>query len=250
MSGMSNGNHESVYGRSRTRADLVARELQNYIYSNGLKPGDRIPSESELAATLNVSRSTLREAIKGLTLNGLLEARPRTGTRVREFSYDRVSEALVAHFYLTEGVDLREILEARAALELSALALVIKRITPDQIRELREIESRFEEASRQGDDSHIELDFRLHAAFLKASGNRLLAGMVELLRAFFAHPALEESIIRRHYDEAERERTTNEHRLLIEAVAASDLALATRVLNSHFDRQLRWLDEEQNGRRR
>ncbi len=233
--------------RPSTRAEYVVRQVKEFIYSNRLKPGDRIPSESELASTLNVSRSTLREAIKGLSLSGLLEAKPRTGTRVRRFSYDQMSEALVAHFYLSDKVDLREILEARAALELSALALVVQRINSEEITELREIESQFEEATK-ANGNHIELDLALHAAFLRASGNRLLGSMVELLIAFFSHPSLEEAIIKRHYDQAEQERTINEHRLLIEAVAARDLQLATRVLHSHFDRQLKWLENENRHR--
>ncbi len=226
-----------------TRADYVVRKVRDYIFTNRLKPGDRIPSESELATALHVSRATLREAVKGLSLSGLLEAKPRTGTRVREFSYEQVSDALVAHFHLSSGVDLREILEARAALELSAVRLVVRRITPEEISELREIEARFEAATAES-RTHVDLDCQLHAAFLKASGNRLLASMVDLLRAFFSHPSLEESILRRHYDREEQERTINEHRLLIEAVAARDLELASRVLHSHFDRQLQWLETE------
>ncbi len=237
---MVNGESHPVAGE--TRAEFAASMLKNYIYENGLKPGDRIPSEADLAVQLKVSRPTLREAIRGLSLGGLLEARPRIGTRVREFDYDQITEAMVAHFYLGE-VDLRTILEARAALELAALPLVASRVTSEQIAQMREIENEFEKVTQRGGHDHVEYDLRLHASLLEASGNKLLASMVGLLRGFFDHPLLEDTIITRHFDNAEQERTINEHRLLIEALAARDVALATRVLKEHFDRQLRWLDQ-------
>ena len=72
------------------------RQVQQYIYSNRLKPGDRLPPECDLAKQLQVSRPTLREALRGLAVSGLVEARPRSGTRVREFAYEQVVDALVA----------------------------------------------------------------------------------------------------------------------------------------------------------
>ncbi|MBP7933943.1 MAG: FadR family transcriptional regulator [Phycisphaerae bacterium] len=231
--------------RQGTRADHVVRQVKNYIFANRLKPGDRLPGEHDLARQLKVSRPTLREAIKGLSVSGLLESRPRSGTRVREFAYEQVVEALVAQFFLSD-LSLREVLEARAALELAALPFVLKRVTPEQIAGMREVQSRFETATRSNGD-HIELDLRLHEMFLAASGNRLLSNMVGLLRAFFAHPSLEDAIVKRHFDQEEIDRTVHEHRLLIEAAAAHDDALATRVLREHFDRQLRWLEAEEAG---
>ena len=227
----------------RTRADYVVGRLRNYIFSNGLKPGDQLPSEHDLAQQLDVSRPTIREAIKGLSVSGLLEARPRTGTRVREFTYDQIVDPLVAHFFL-DDTSLREILEARAALEMSALPLVIRRVTTEQIVEMREIQAKFER-THHDNGNHVQLDLKLHQAVLAATGNRLLMSMVGLLRAFFAHPHLEDAIIRRHYDREEQERTINEHRLMIEAFAARDGALASRVMEEHFNRQLRWLEREE-----
>lgn len=229
--------------RKATRAERIVGQVRTYIYANRLRPGDRLPSECDLARQLQVSRSTLREALKGLTVSGLLESRPRCGTRVRKFSYDQVVESMVAHFYLSD-LTLREVLEARASMELAALTYVIKRATPDHIAQMRAIEAKFEEATHSN-GRHIDLDLKLHETFLAASGNRLLSSMVGLLRAFFAHPSLEEMIIQRHFGEDERSRTINEHRLLIEAVAARDSDLAARVLREHFDRQLRWLEGEE-----
>lgn len=228
-----------------TRADHVVRQVKNYIFANRLKPGDRLPGEYDLARQLNVSRPTLREAIKGLSVSGLLESRPRSGTRVREFAYEQVVEAMIAQFFLSD-LSLREVLEARAALELAALPFVLKRISPEQIADMRDVQTRFESATR-GNGDHIELDLRLHEMFLAASGNRLLSNMVGLLRAFFAHPSLEDAILKRHFDQEEIDRTVHEHRLLIEAAAAHDDSLATRVLREHFDRQLRWLEAEEAG---
>ncbi len=227
-------------GRRRsTRTDHVVRQVKNYIFSNGLKPGDRIPGEYDLARVLKVSRPTLREAIKGLSVSGLLESRPRIGTRVREFTYDQVTDALVAHFHLS-NLDLREILEARSALELATMPYVVERAAPADVEEMRAIELEFERATRAGWD-HLSLDLKLHAKFLEASGNRLLANMVGLLQAFFAHPRLDEMIVQRHFDEAEQQRTIQEHQIMIEAISHRDVSRAVATLRDHFDRQLEWL---------
>ena len=194
---------------------------------------------------MNVSRPTLREAINGLAVSGLVEAKPGAGTRVRAFSYDQAVDALVAHFFLAD-LSLREILEARAALEVSAVPLIMKRVGSEAIDRMRAIEQEFERATTEN-GNHVELDLSLHGEFLAATGNRMLASMVGLLRAFFAHPGLEELIVKRHFDRAEQARTINEHRLVIEAFAARDADLARKVLIEHFDRQLRWLKNDETG---
>ncbi len=232
-----------------TRTDYAVQQVREYIFSNGLKPGDQLPGELALAKHLKVSRPTVREAIAGLSVSGLLEAKPRTGTRVREFAFERVVEAMVDHFYLSD-LPLTEILEARASLELSALPFVVRRATPQQIGELRAVEVRFEQAIGQRGGAAsirhaVSEDLRLHEGLMKASGNRLLANMVGLLRAFFDHPSLDSAILQRHFDAEEQQRTAEEHRRLIDAVAAGDEACAREVLTEHFQRQLLWLSSEQ-----
>lgn len=233
---------------TRTRADYAVHQVRSYIFSNGLKPGDQLPGEYELAKHLKISRPTLREAIKGLSVSGLLESRPRTGTRVSEFAFERVVEAIVDHFYLSE-LDLTEILEARASLELAALPFVIRRATPEQLAAMRAIEARFEEAIEHPERlDHLEAavreDLLLHEAMMRATGNRLLANMVGLLRAFFSHPQLKTDILERHFDAAEQRTTAEEHRKLIQAIALRDQALASHVLHEHFERQFGWLHEQ------
>lgn len=233
---------------TRTRADYAVNQVRSYIFSNGLKPGDQLPGEYELAKHLKVSRPTLREAIKGLSVSGLLESRPRTGTRVSEFAFERVVEAIVDHFYLCE-LDLTEILEARASLEMAALPFIIRRATPEQLANMRAIEATFEEAiARPEHPDSLELavreDLLLHEAMMRATGNRLLANMVGLLRAFFSHPQLKTDILEQHFDAAEQRTTAEEHRKLIQAIALRDQDMATHVLREHFGRQLGWLQEQ------
>jgi GntR family transcriptional repressor for pyruvate dehydrogenase complex len=234
-------NFEKTPGRPLT--DQLAQHVREYILAHGFKPGDRLPGEHVMAQRFKVSRPTLREAIKALAGTGLLESRPRTGTRVREFSYQQVADTLVNHFYLGDQRGLREILEAREMLELGAVPLITKRITAEQIDELRAIEAQFERAMA-AQTNYNDLDLTLHERFLQATGNQLMASMVGLLRAFFAHPLHAEVIVHQHLDEAERALTIQEHRLVIEALAARDAAKATDLLREHFERQIRWLDTD------
>ena len=228
----------------------LAEHVREYIFDNGFRPGDRLPAEQELARQFKVSRGTLREAIKALAVAGLLESKPRAGTRVREFSYKRVTDTIVNHFYLGAKRGLEQVLEVRAMLELSALPLVVHRINAEQIDELWALESDFEEAvARRGDVNQRDMAF--HAAILRATGNELMIGMVGLLRAFFTHPLRIQLMHERfEIDEAERTSTIEEHRSLIEALAVRNTEEATSALKKHFGRAITWLEPDAKRRPR
>jgi DNA-binding FadR family transcriptional regulator len=235
---------EKVPGRPLI--DQLAQHVREYILANGFRPGDRLPGEHVMAERFHVSRPTLREAIKALAGAGLLESRPRTGTRVRHFSFQQGADTLVNHFYLGDQRGLRDILEAREMLELGAIPLMVRRITDAQIEELRTIEAEFEQAMA-AQEGYNALDVLLHERFLLATGNPLMGSMVGLLRAFFAHPLHSELIVQRHLDAAEQQLTIHEHRMVIEALAARDSAKAAEVLREHFERQVRWLEADAAG---
>src|SRR5271166_1277815 len=127
----------------------VAKQIERLIL-NKLQPGDKLPSERELAETLRVSRSSIRDAIRGLELMGLVEPREGAGTIVREVS----AESLVNPF--SDALKRRpelisELLDFRRMLEPPLAARAATHASPDEISEMEEILQRQEEKL-----SHLE----------------------------------------------------------------------------------------------
>jgi len=117
---------------------VVQEEMKAYIINNSLGPGDPLPTEGEIAKQLSISRTSVREAIKGLEALGVVETRAGTGIFVRDFSFDPILDNL-AYGILYDIRELDEILEVRALLEISLTEYLISSKTPAQLERMKEI---------------------------------------------------------------------------------------------------------------
>lgn len=129
--------------------ETLQRDLLDAIQRLGLRAGDALPSEGDLAQTLGVSRSSLREATRALQSQGILEARPGTGLFLREFSLDPVI-SLLPYQLVESGADLDELLVARAALERGLIRQVADRIGDERLRRLDDLVGRMHELEQAG----------------------------------------------------------------------------------------------------
>jgi GntR family transcriptional repressor for pyruvate dehydrogenase complex len=146
----------------------VARQIERLILKK-LKPGDKLPSERELAEMLQVSRSSIRDAIRGLELMGLVEPRQGAGTIVRETS----SESLINPF--ADALKRRrelvsELLDFRKMLEPPLAARAATHASPDEISEMEDILQRQEGKLSRGETTIAE-DAEFHYSVALASGN-------------------------------------------------------------------------------
>jgi DNA-binding FadR family transcriptional regulator len=128
---------------------VVQDEVKSYIIQHRLKAGDPLPPETELAQQLNISRNSVREAVKALEALGILEARPGTGLFVRDFSFDSILNNL-AYGILFDLKPLIDVLEVRFHLEYSMVEKVIQKVTSEQIQRLREVLDEMRLAAEQG----------------------------------------------------------------------------------------------------
>jgi DNA-binding FadR family transcriptional regulator len=163
-----------INSRPRVHQDVVAT-LGRRILSGDLAPGHSLPNTVQLSDDLGVSRSALREAIKVLSAKGLLEVRPRTGTRVRgRDNWNLMDPEVLA--WCGPELDaelLRSLLECRALIEPGAAALAAGNATAKQ---LAVIEAAFDRMLRADDiNIRVQADLDFHVAVLKASGNLFLA---------------------------------------------------------------------------
>ncbi len=108
------------------------------IERDGLKAGDRIPSERELCERLNVGRSSVREALRALELLGLIETRRGEGTFIRDFKGHQLVQ-LIATFILQDDKAKHDIIETKYLLEIDCLWLLLMKATDEQILSLNNL---------------------------------------------------------------------------------------------------------------
>ncbi|WP_455355783.1 FadR/GntR family transcriptional regulator [Streptomyces sp. SYSU K217416] len=156
--------------RRSALSDQVIAELRNQITSGEWPVGSRIPTEPELVEQLGVARNTVREAVRALAHNGLLDIRQGSGTYV--IATSELAGVMHRRF---AGADPRHIAELRSTLESSAARLAAQRRTEKDLKQLDALLARREEAWATGDaELFVAADATLHMAVVAASHNEVL----------------------------------------------------------------------------
>lgn len=161
---------------SRTNlTDSAGESLRSEITSGRWSVGERIPNEAALAELLTVSRGTVREAVRALVSQGLLETRQGSGTYVRS----TVDPSAALHRMKRAG--LRDHWEARTALDVEAARLAALRHTPEDIVRMRRLLDARGTSADGGREAFIRRDIAFHKSVVEASGNK---AMIELYDFF------------------------------------------------------------------
>ncbi|WP_236796908.1 FadR/GntR family transcriptional regulator [Amycolatopsis sp. GM8] len=179
------GPHRTIHGR-------VVEWLGRRIVSGELPAGAQLPNEAELAAQLDVSRGGVREAVKALAAKGLVEPRPRLGTRVLPRDQWNLMDREVINWHgrVANPDFLEALLELRLMVEPGAAQLAAERATDEQIATLGEAYVRMEAhapALPDGEDAFVDADLAFHLTLLKASGNQLIEQLGRLLETGLYH---------------------------------------------------------------
>ncbi|QIS11215.1 MULTISPECIES: FadR/GntR family transcriptional regulator [Nocardia] len=212
--------------------DAIAK-IKAMIVSGDLKPGSRLPREADLAAELGVSRNSLREAVRALALVRILDVRQGDGTYVSSLEPNSLLDAMSFLLEFHQDDSVLDILGVRRILEPAATALAATRMTDAQIEHLRTL---VEPAGRSVTDL-VALDLSFHAAVAAASGNKVLASLLDSLSL----PTTRARIWRGVTEEGAFERTVAEHRAICDAIAARDPELAHARALAHVAGVMEWL---------
>jgi DNA-binding FadR family transcriptional regulator len=204
----------------------VVHEIGVRILNGELKPGDTLPDNGVLDEA-DVSRTVVREAIKVLAAKGLVESRPKVGTRVRPRRDWNLLDPDVLAWQVEAGADpgfLEQALELRRMIEPAAARLAAERASEPQIAALYEA---YEEMFAAGDDldAFMAPDLRFHSLLLEACGNELLEHMSEIFTAVLRTVFAYSSSSSRSYPRAARR-----HRAIVEAIEARDPDAAERAV--------------------
>jgi GntR family transcriptional repressor for pyruvate dehydrogenase complex len=166
--------------RSRVR-DQVFDQFQEQVIKGVWKPGEKLPSENELAASLGVSRVSIREGLQRLVTLGLLETRHGEGTFVKEITPDLYLNALFPALVL-EHTSAFHVLEYRRSMDTGAVALAVQRATSADIAELERILNVMKGCSSDpGRFAEADLDF--HLAVAKAAKNPIFIKVNSIIKS-------------------------------------------------------------------
>jgi len=189
-----------------TYSELIIDRMKELIVGRELGPGDRLPSERELAGEFGVSRTSMREAIKALIALGLLESRTGDGTYVRTNLSESVLEPLSWAVLLAEGVG-PDLAEARRVMEPGIAALAAERATASDKERLLETLDAMRQAIGNPPGA-AEADLEFHLALAKSTHNQILVevmnGLQRLLHGLITSHVVEiehqELCLRKHVD--------------------------------------------------
>jgi GntR family transcriptional repressor for pyruvate dehydrogenase complex len=166
---------------SEDSTQQVVAHVRNLIEQGALKPGDRLPAERDLAARVGVSRPTVRAGLRALAAIGVVQSRHGSGTYIPDGPPSLGTDAL-SFLAALHGFTRDEMYEARRILEVGAAGLAAKRATPDQIATMaEEVASLF--AALADPQVFLVHDINFHRAVAAASGNPILASLVEMVSA-------------------------------------------------------------------
>lgn len=229
--------HRSKRRSRRTRPLHVAEAIKDWVVKGGLQPGDRLPGESELIDRFGMSKGTIREAMRLLQAQGLIETRtgPGGGSFVGEVSRERAS-ALLANYFYFRDVTIDDIYQVRVVLEPELAASLAGRLREDQLGELEEIMEAYAEPATdaEGERRQHVASLRFHARLSDFGGNALLGFFI----GFMAQILTDLTVYKRLY-------TTPNHDLwkrgrthqtdLIAALRRGDADKARAVMRSHME---------------
>lgn len=166
----------------------MLQQLGGRILRGDLPPGTQLDNVEDLSAAHGVSRTVMREVIRVLVDKGMLESRPRTGTRVRpRANWNFLDPDMLAWRYgsTADGADTRALFELRRAIEPAAGALAAQRATPEQIDELERYFALMEQFADDG-PRFAEPDLAFHQLILRMTGNELIGSLAALMEAALA----------------------------------------------------------------
>jgi GntR family transcriptional repressor for pyruvate dehydrogenase complex len=213
----------------KTRAsEEIIEQVRELIISGGLKPGDRLPAERELAQTLGVGRSTVREAIRSMESLGMVQTRPGEGTFLGDGMGNQAHGPFAASlFQFWHGQ--RKLFEVRRVIEPDLAAFAGLRATPEQISRMREALDRQEAAIATGGNG-FGADTEFHFRLAEAAGNEVLLQIMNSLMDMLRETR-EASLM--SGDRASR--SLRNHRAILRAIERGDPEGAEQRMYEHLE---------------
>lgn len=219
--------------------EVVAERVLAYIAAERLSPGDRLPTEKDLAELLHASRTVVREAVKILSAVGRLSVQKGRGIYVAEPS---TGLWIDSHFTPTDPTQIYSLFEFRGCIEGSAVRLAADRATPAQVKAMREAVQQCHAAAAAGDaEAFSTADVVFHRRVAEAAGNEYLAsslGSIQRLHRQISMISLSGA------PAGSLRAAAHQHQDIADAIAASDRDRAAVRMDEHLQITLRQIQQK------
>jgi GntR family transcriptional repressor for pyruvate dehydrogenase complex len=224
---------------SAPRTEAAIQKMREMIASERLLPGERLPPEAELAASVGASRNTVREAVRALVTARVLDVRRGDGTYVTSLRPELLLDGMTAAVELMhEGFSL-ELIAVRRILEPAATRLAAEHMDDATIDELEVLLVQLEEAPTEAE--RIPFDAAFHALVARRSDNATLASML----AAVSSRTVRARAWRGMADREASARTITQHREILEALRARDPGWAEAAATVHVATTEAWFRQAQ-----
>ena len=210
-------------------AGRVVAHVRGLIERGALRPGDRLPAERTLAVELNVSRPTVRAALRALAAMGVVRTRHGSGTYIRE-GPPRLDSEPLSFLAALHGIGRAELYEARRILEVAAAGLAAERATPEHMATLaEEVASLF--AATDAPQTFLVHDINFHRAVATASKNPIVASLMDMVSKLFYEQRRKTAALA---SDADRRAAADMHRRIYQAIRTRDAATARGAMDEHL----------------
>lgn len=210
-------------------SDQVARELQAMICNQLYQIGDKLPVENDLAQMFSVSRITIREAVRMLSIMGILDVRQGDGTFVKSLSPESFMRPLIPMLSLNKK-NLEDIFEVRMLIECKAAELAAQFATDEQIEVLQGLYDKMEACALNGDlDTYNDYDANYHYEIARFSSNEVLKTILGLLGDM-----LKDAIMASISPPNALTTSLIYHKKILESIARHDSASASEYMQAHL----------------
>lgn len=207
--------------------EVIMEEIKDIVKKGELKSGEKLPSERELADKLEVSRTSVREALKALTILGLIESKHGEGNFIKSNFENSLLEPLSIVFLLI-GSKNEDIIELRRIIEPEAAGLAAKNITESELRDLKEIMKELNNSL----DAEIcaQLDKKFHYKIAQASGNHLISTIM-----FSISSLIEKYIDSSRIHNINKKVVKLQHEEIYKALESRDSKKASEYVKKHLE---------------
>ncbi|MDF1506774.1 FadR/GntR family transcriptional regulator [Robertmurraya sp. DFI.2.37] len=221
--------------KKKKKFEEVLEQIKTLLITKKLKVGQKLPNEIELSDSMGISRSSLREALKVLSMIGIVESKSGEGTVVKKADPENLKNimSLVA---ISRGLDTFELFEARVILEMAAVRLAAIRRSDEDLNNIQAI---LEELDKNYISDHEEensqLDYLFHRSIVLASNNKMLLLLTEVISDLLGEQI---RTTRRRYSTSPEilKRFQKEHWGIFYAIKSKNSEEAEQLISSHLEK--------------
>ncbi|HSV31763.1 MAG TPA: GntR family transcriptional regulator [Atribacteraceae bacterium] len=219
-----------------SRHDYAVDQIRLYVVEASLKAGDMLPTEKALEQLLNLSRTSIREALRSMEARGIVETRQGVGRFLRSYNYDGFVDNLSYNLEVNTR-RFKDVIDVRIALELQFLELLVPKYDENDLRlidaNLEKLGASFFQGGPEESLIHSHADF--HVGLYQRADNQLLTHLIRMFASFQRNLAL-----RKQYPAMGTADFFSLHEALVQAIKRRELYLVRARLIDHFRDVLEW----------